>query len=98
MVAMRYGGLPLPLAHAAAWEEAASRVVPLLEQLPALERELNALGGRRPMRGNAWYAQSDLPRLLDAILDEQHQDLADLRWTSRDTLADEYVRSHALLA
>src|SRR4051794_40337981 len=87
MVAMRYRGLPFPLAHAAAWEEAASRVVPLLEQLPALYYELHALGGRRTMRGNAWYAQSDLPRLLDAILDEQHQDLADY-----------FVRSHALLA
>jgi RecB family exonuclease len=98
MVAMRYRGLPFPLAHAAAWEEAASRVVPLLEQLPALYHELDTLGGLRTMRGNAWYAQSDLPRLLDAILDYQHQDLADLRWNSRDTLANYYVRSQALLA
>lgn len=98
IVALRYRGLPFPIAHAAAWEEAASRVVPLLEQLPALYHELDRLGGLRTTRGKAWYSQSDLPRLLDAILDYQHQDLADLRWNSRDTLADYFVRSHELLA
>ncbi len=98
MVALRYRGLSFPAAHAAAWEEAASRVVPLLEQLPPLYRELYAQGGFRTTRGKTWYSQSPLPRLLDAVLDYQHQDLSDLRWSSRDTLADYYLRSHALLA
>ena len=98
IIALRYRGLPFPAAHAAAWEEAASRVVPHLQLLPQLSADLAAAGGLRTARGKAWYARSRLPAVLDAVLDYQHQELAELRWTSRDTLADYYLRSHALLA